>query len=331
MKNFFIRKIQRIALFKPWVSFPGGIRLWVTLVSFTFILLSITNNSDKLVQVSLNQLALKWLAIGILFSILSMWINAYAWQTLIFWLGNKPIRTSYITLYLRTNLFKYLPGGIWHFVARIRELNISLGSKNALTAVFLEPILMSIAALIFVSLGGWQSGISFICFIPCLLLLPKLREPLLRKIENIKFKQIKKADPNINLSKPCLLDPVSSKYPWTPLFVEMLFFAFRFGGFWCCLNAFSLGSTIPIGSWCSAFALAWTVGLVVPGAPGGVGVFESIFLIRLTEFPFIPKASLLAVLLCYRVVAIISDVMAPVFLPINRSFEKRFFKRNTKP
>ena len=29
--------------------------------------------------------------------------------------------------------------------------------------------------------------------------------------------------------------------------------------------------------WLSAFALAWTIGLIVPAAPGGIGVFEAAF------------------------------------------------------
>ena len=57
----------------------------------------------------------------------------------------------------------------------------------------------------------------------------------------------------------------------------------------------------------AGFALAWTVGLVVPGAPGGLGVFEAVLLLRLSVA--LPEAPLLAVALSYRLTSTAADLL----------------------
>ena len=57
----------------------------------------------------------------------------------------------------------------------------------------------------------------------------------------------------------------------------------------------------------SGFALAWTAGLVVPAAPGGLGVFEAVLVLRLAAA--VPEAPLLAVALSYRLVVSLADLL----------------------
>ena len=108
-------------------------------------------------------------------------------------------------------------------------------------------------------------------------------------------------------------------YPYKPLFVEVIFILFRFLGFLCCMNAFSISSLASQGELLSTFSLAWIIGLIVPAAPGGLGVFESVILFGLGSQ--LPEAPLLASLLCYRLVSTISDVFAALIYPV-----KKFFK-----
>tara|TARA_B100000965_G_scaffold115771_2_gene95552 strand:- start:1909 stop:2229 length:321 start_codon:yes stop_codon:yes gene_type:complete len=101
-----------------------------------------------------------------------------------------------------------------------------------------------------------------------------------------------------------------------PLFIEVLFILFRFFGFLSCMSAFSIGSVISQRQLISSFSLAWITGLVVPAAPGGLGVFESIILFSLGSQ--LPEAPLLASLLCYRLVSTSSDILASLIYPIKR-------------
>ena len=111
-------------------------------------------------------------------------------------------------------------------------------------------------------------------------------------------------------------------YPYKPLFVEIIFVLFRFLGFLCCMNAFSIGALISQGELISIFSLAWVIGLIVPAAPGGLGVFESVILFALGSD--LPEASLLASLLCYRLVSTISDIFAAMIYPVKKLFKVKY-------
>jgi uncharacterized membrane protein YbhN (UPF0104 family) len=105
-------------------------------------------------------------------------------------------------------------------------------------------------------------------------------------------------------------------YPWQPLLAELAFVLLRFAGFCCCIRAFDLplGSDAPL--WLAGFALAWTAGLVVPGAPGGLGVFEAVLLLRMGLT--LPEAPLLAVALSYRLIVTLTDLLAAGLVALDR-------------
>ena len=309
--------IRRSKLFLKKIYFPGGMRLWVTFLCLFFVGSAIFINSGKLAQLSLNGFALSWLILSILISFFSLLVNGIAWKSLLYWLGYSSYGISLIPLFLSSNLLKYLPGGIWHFVERIRVLKVNLGAGKALASVLLEPFLMVSAALMWVPLGGWQSGIGLLSMLPAICLMRRFREPLIKRLENFKAVQLKE------IFNKTQLDEVKNDfrlerddYPLKVLLLEMLFVLLRFGGFWCCLNAFSLESNIPTSQWMSAFSISWSIGLVVPAAPGGIGVFEAAMLIIVGNI--VPKPPLLASLLCYRFVSTVVDLLAAASVLIRR-------------
>ena len=108
-------------------------------------------------------------------------------------------------------------------------------------------------------------------------------------------------------------DPGSRRhgYPWRPLAWQLIFVICRFAGLFCCVQAFRLEGATP-GAWLASFALAYAIGLVVPGAPGGLGIFETTLLMRLGTA--VPDAGLLAVVLSYRLVSTLADVVAAAAL-----------------
>jgi hypothetical protein len=104
-------------------------------------------------------------------------------------------------------------------------------------------------------------------------------------------------------------------YPWQPLLAEGAFVLLRFAGFACCVWAFDLQLSLSWPTWLAGFSLAWTVGLVVPGAPGGLGVFEAVLLLRLGGL--LGAAPLLAVALSYRLVATLADVLGALLADLD--------------
>jgi len=292
----------------PKLSLPGGLRLWVTLASLGFVAWALAGHVAGLRELTIGARGWSWLVLGLGLSWCSLVVNALAWRVLVVWLGHGTDDLDLVSLHLRSNLLKYLPGGIWHFVDRLRALQPRLGTNQALVSVLLEPMLMAVAALLWVPFGGWQAGLALLAPLPALLLFPRWREPLLQRLERAKWKQLQRSAEGLEAPDPEHLGSGRSGYPWGPLAMEMLFVLCRFVGFWCCVQAFGLGGSHPPGFWLAGFALAWTVGLVVPAAPGGLGVFEAVLLLRLGAL--VPEAPLLAIALSYRLVATLADGLA---------------------
>lgn len=296
---------------------PGGARLWVTLASAGFLLAALLGHGRQLLQLSLDGQGWCWLLLGVGISLLSLVANAGAWGVVVRWLGHQPRWSAVVLLFLASNVRKYLPGGVWHLWARVQALKaesspegpligVSLRTPQALMAVLLEPLLAAVAALALVLVGGWQGGLGVLCLLPLLVLLPRWLNPLMRLLEQQRARQL--ADRGLLDDAVEELPAALPGYPWQPLLAQLGFVLLRFAGFACCVQAFDLSFSMGWGSWLAGFALAWTAGLVVPGAPGGLGVFEAVLLLRLATV--VPEAPLLAVVISYRLVSALADLLA---------------------
>tara|TARA_Y100001968_G_scaffold212529_1_gene195684 strand:- start:100 stop:1065 length:966 start_codon:yes stop_codon:yes gene_type:complete len=303
-----------------WILSKINIKLLVTLICFAFLGNSIYVNFDSISNQTISGEEILWLLWGIIFSFLSVIINAYAWKLLIDNIDCNINNLNIVKLFLASNIYKYLPGGIWHFVSRYNTLRLELSNEKSIQSILLEPILMVVAGFVFIPFRGFNISIYILCWSSTLVLLPVFRQFLIKKLKamktaiftnsyNIKERNLAQNSQNIS---------IRIIYPYKPLFVEIIFVLFRFLGFLCCINAFSIGSLISQGELISTFSLAWMIGLIVPAAPGGLGVFESVILFSLGSH--FPEAPLLAALLCYRLVSTISDVFAALIYPVKRLF-----------
>ena len=309
-------------------SLPGGLRPWITLASLGFVMAALLGNARPLLQLGLDPQGWLWLVLGLGFSLLSVVVNGLAWTVLLRWLGLRPRWEASVSHFMGTNLRKFLPGGIWHLAARVQALRRGTGgvelpqsAARSLLVVVLEPLLAAIAALALVALGGWQGGLGLAALLPLGLLNPRWLQPLLGRLERRKARDLtvelggELADPEAAALAAGATEPPLPGYPWPPLLAQLAFVLLRFAGFACCVWAFDLQLSLPWTTWLSGFALAWTVGLVVPGAPGGLGVFEAVLLLRLGGG--LTAAPLLAVALSYRLVATLGDVLASLLADLD--------------
>jgi uncharacterized membrane protein YbhN (UPF0104 family) len=296
---------QRLDALPP---LPGGLRLWVSLLSFGFLLAALVGHGAQLLQQRLDLQGWLWLLLGVGVSLLSLVVNGAAWGVVLRQLGLEPHWPALIGAYLSTNLRKHLPGGVWHLAGRVQLLRSAeaplaapAAADQALLAVLLDPLLAAIAALALVVCGGWQGGWGLLCLAPLLLLRPRWLRPLLLRLERRRAAQL-------GLEAGALEPPALASAPWPSLLALLAFVLVRFGGFACCLLAFDQARNLDWGGWLAGFATAWVAGLVVPGAPGGLGVFEAVLLLRLGSA--IPTGPLLAVAISYRVVVSLADLLA---------------------
>ena len=298
-----------------WLRKPS---LWITLASLGFVAVALHQQSGQLMDQSLDGRGWAWLLLGMGLTWASILFNGLAWCVLVAWLGHPPDDVALVPLFVRSNLLKYLPGGIWHLLERVRVLRGSIGAGPALATVILDPLLIVVASLLLLSLGGWQGGLMLLAPLPALLMLPRWREPLLQTLERRKAEQLQSSAGG-DLSEHAS-GSERGDYPWAPLAAQLGFVLTRFAGFLCCVQAFQLQQpSLPV--WLAAFALAYAVGLVVPGAPGGLGVFEATLLLRLGST--VPEAPLLAAVLSYRVISTLADVVAALSVAADSAMLRR--------
>jgi hypothetical protein len=302
---------------------PGGISLWITLLSLGFLMAALLGHGRAMLQLSLDPQGWSGLVLGVGVSLASLLVNGLGLGAVLRWLGLRPRWAELVQLYLSTNLRKYLPGGIWHLSSRVQRLRRPEGVLQApaslglaLVGVLLDPLLAAAAALSLISLAGWQGGLALVGVLPLLLLWPRWLTPLLRRLE---LRQARR------LHLDTELDPAGNRalggYPLLPLLAQLAFVLLRFGGFACCVLAFDLQANLDWQAWLSGFAVAWTVGLLVPGAPGGLGVFEAALLLRLGGA--IPEASLLAIALSYRLVVTLADLIGAALVQLDGWIDQR--------
>jgi hypothetical protein len=223
---------------------------------------------------------------------------------------NQPVNScEFIQVYLKTNIAKYIPGNIWHYYGRIvaaKNANVSTGA--ATLSVLLEPLLMAAAALIIVLVGSqfMAEKTTIILLIVQLLgllgvlcvLHPRFLNRATRLLGRIKAKKSTDDTPQ---AVPLNLE----QYPLRPLLGELGFLGLRSTGFILTLFALSPLNLSQIPLLLGAFSFAWLLGLVVPGAPGGLGVFEATAIALLQQH--FPTAVLISATVVYRLVSILAE------------------------
>ncbi len=232
---------------------------------------------------------------------------------------NQPVTTThFIQVYLKTNVAKYLPGNVWHHYGRIMAAKeAKIPTMTATLSIILEPILMAAAALIVIVLLGSQFTtlknditvqiIQVLALVAILCLLhPRFLNPILKFVQKLKFKKPENQDNSNHSSTNSSTNSLTlERYPLTPLLGELAFLVLRGTGF--ILTVFALAplqlGQIPL--LLGAFSFAWLLGFVVPGAPGGLGVFEATA-IALLQSHF-PSALIISATVLYRLVSILAE------------------------
>lgn len=218
-----------------------------------------------------------------------------------------------IQAYLKTTIAKYLPGNIWHYYGRITAATKAGATPATATlSVLLEPLLMAAAALLLTLLcsqqiaahyGFWAVGLQGLSLVAVLAVVhPKTLNFLLQRLS--RAKQAASPTP----SEPARGTPDRLEgYPVVPLLGELGFVLLRGIGFLLTFLAVNPIAPDQILLLLSGFSLAWLLGLVVPGAPGGIGVFEATALVLLGQI--FPAGGLLAGVALYRLISVLAEAI----------------------
>ncbi|MEM9213578.1 MAG: lysylphosphatidylglycerol synthase domain-containing protein [Cyanobacteria bacterium P01_F01_bin.150] len=99
------------------------------------------------------------------------------------------------------------------------------------------------------------------------------------------------------------------RYPFLPLFGELIFLGFRSLGFVAVLMALTSLNWSELPAVLSGFSLAWMLGLVIPGAPGGIGVFEATAIALLGQSTTLSTGIILSAVALYRLVSTLAEAI----------------------
>ena len=283
---------------------------WVIIGATLFFLLkAFKDRWQEIVAVRINGQGWLLLATALIITVTAHIWSGWVW-TWILKAFQQPIATGWgLRVYLTTNIAKYLPGNVWHYYGRIQAIKKHGGSLEiASLIVILEPLLMAAAALLIaligkalglIALSSNQGNLSLEILGLIVVLLgihPRLLNPAIAIASRLKG------------------NPTEEKlttYPLLPLLGEMGFLILRGTGFLFCLWAIVPINLNQIPQLLTAFSFAWLLGLIVPGAPGGLGVFEAtvIALLHNQNNQEYAAAIVIGVAL-YRAVSILAEALA---------------------
>jgi len=310
---------QRYFKFLKKINF-GGLKSIFFIASLLYFCIYFFYNFDQIsFNINLQRNGIN-LFLSFLFCVLSIYLNAYAWKYIVKWFGKEFKSNNLLSFYVLTNILKYVPGGIWHFVERFNFIKKISNPKIALYTTLIEPYFMLSGSFLLASMGLIFSPLYYFLIFPLLFLNRKLIYLVLKRIGSLKGKVFEVLRlPN---SKDKFEERINiiSFFPTRSLLLEIGFVLSKFIGFYFCLNTFYPSNNLDIIFLLVIFALSWSLGLVVPTAPGGVGVFEACLLFLVGRN--IPQNAILVSLIYFRVISTSADLLLSFPFLIRKLYKK---------
>lgn len=302
------------AFFKQLKPF---LRWFVLALTLGFLGHTLTKHWREVLMLRLTAKSLAGLGVATGVTLLAHIWSGWVWYGILKLVGAPGQSAEVVILYLKTNLAKYIPGNVWHFLGRVKTLERwGASTDTAIVGVVLDPLLMAAAALGLTLLGGqnlawWQ----FTAFAVAMVgVHPRILNPILRVLSRAKLKKAAGGSSGMSASL--------QHYPLLPFLGGIVFVIGRGIGFLLAVNALeSISSDLwlfVIGN----FSLAWLLGLVVPGAPGGLGVFEATALALMT--PTLSPAVVLGGVALYRLIGTIAETIAAFTAWLDEGWNARF-------
>ena len=274
-------------------------------ISIIFIILYFVNSDiDFTVFLNWDILAIT-LGMGLVVSS-GIILLALAWRKNLQMFTQKHLGIQEIlVLYTRSNLARYIPGNVMHIASRnILGSEYELSQKNMVVSSGLEILLQILVtlALIFIMVAD------------------TLENTIRKAVEDgmIRYEFLILIAVGIcAIVVAAIFFLIKRKNTITLRPAKMLISAGYYAGF-CLINAFAFVMLIAVYehglsgynilSLGGYYLLAWLLGLITPGAPGGLGIREYVLLMLFT--PIFPRNDMLVIIVIMRVITVLGDIFA---------------------
>ena len=221
----------------------GGLKSTFFISSLLYFCIYFFNNIDQIsFDINLERNGTS-LSLSFLFCVLSIYLNAYAWKYIVQWFGKELKSNNLVSFYVLTNILKYVPGGVWHFVERFNFIKKISNPRIALYSTLIEPYFMLSGSFLLASLGLIFSPLYFLLIFPLGFLNRKLIYFILKRLGSLKgkvFEVLKLQNLNDQLEERI---NIISFFPTRALLLEIGFVLSKFIGFYFCLKTFYPSNT----------------------------------------------------------------------------------------
>jgi uncharacterized membrane protein YbhN (UPF0104 family) len=282
---------------------------WVILgITLIFLANALKDNWLGVTAIRIDKVGWAILTIATGVTLLAHTWAGWIWTWILRDLNQSISASEFIVVYLKTNIAKYLPGNVWHHYRRILALkNANIATGAATLSVLLEALLLAAAALITVVMFGRRFAINtnswsvrILQLLSLVIILVSIHPRFLNKVISFVYKlRANKSDTQSEAAFSV------ERYPLRPLLGELGFLWIRGIGFILTLFALMPVNMSQVPLLLGAFSFAWLLGFLVPGAPGGLGVFEATA-IALLQSRF-PSAAVISAIALYRLISIIAE------------------------
>ena len=248
------------------------------------------------------------LAIGGIVYALSGFFLAEAWLKLLKVSGapTAPRRDAF-GIYARTQIAKYLPGNVFHFVGRhISGRGLGLDHGTMLYAASFESIALISAASVLALLGlaVWGGAGALAPWMAIILAAAGLLVPFSVAAILPRLTRLLRLPPSAASGDGGMVESARRLVP--SYLLQCLFFASSGTLLWLLGSALGGNPASMIPAFIAATAAAWIGGFVVPGAAAGIGVREALLIASLTAID-VNNAELIAI--SFRAVTLTGDLL----------------------
>ena len=247
----------------------SSIGLIIGLAGMAFLLRTMWTHRDEMKD-SFSQLTWSSLVGAVFFAFMSMSYLGWMWGRLLLRRGYKVPRAQLVSWYYTGQLGKYVPGGVWAVVGRA-EMAVRGGvpRADAYSVTGLSMFTTYSAAALCAALGSllsWERPIIGAALLLALVvgLSVYAIAPLRQRLMGL-LRKITSGTNELTAPKDMLALTIVQVPAWIMISLSTTITAHAFGAEVGVLHMFFVSS------------LSWLIGFLVIGAPGGLGVRESIF------------------------------------------------------
>lgn len=280
----------------------------LVLIAFYFILNKLWDNWDRLLAWQPENHIIWVIAIDSLIFGIGCFLLSTAWGLLLKWCSGQPVSLKLCHgIYGRTQLAKYIPGNIFHFVGRhvygrnagLKHLPLICASGYEMLGVVFAASVMSLAGMLLLDKHliaiSTPSVLGILVIVMMLIFGSSILAPRVLKIVGY-------TDLPVRSTRDLMIGLGS-------VYVIYILFFLIYGGILVGIvyAVHDFPDFRDAGIIMITFSVAWIAGFVTPGAPAGLGVREAIIVALLTHLIGEPQSLLVA--LIFRLVSIFGDIL----------------------